>query len=289
MKASFYKIIFDTKSPLHCSYIDLPVFDHPWHFHPEFELTLILESDGIRYVGDHTSRFKEGDLVLLGPNLPHIWQNNKEHLENSKRKSRAIVLQFPDDFIKRVFADTIELQTLVELFKQAERGVSFSKKTSTQITPLLMDIHKRDGLRKWSAVFNLLSELTEASEYGLLASPGYTPHLSNRDFDLMNQMFDHIRNNIENKISLQEMANMACLTKPSFCRLFKQKTGKSFFAFLNEYRINNAKRMLLEDRRGSIGHIARKSGFPSVQHFNSKFKEFNNGLTPSQYINAKGI
>lgn len=289
MKASFYKIIFDSKAPLHCSFVDLPAFDHPWHFHPEFELTLILKSEGIRYIGDHTSRFKEGDLVLVGPNLPHLWQNTKAHWEDSKRVSQAIVLQFPEDFIKRVFADTLELQTLVELFKQAERGISFSKKTSAQISPLLMEIHKRDGLRKWSAVFNLLSELTESTDYNLLASPGYTPHLSNRDFDLMNQIFDYIRNNIENKISLQEMADMACLTKPSFCRLFKQKTGKSFFTFLNEYRINNAKRMLLENKRRSIGHIAQKSGFPSVQHFNSKFKEFNNGLTPSQYIIAKGI
>lgn len=284
MKASFYKIIFDAEKQFTSSYIDLPAFDHPWHFHPEFELTLILESEGIRYVGDHNARFREGDLVLLGPNLPHLWQNNKAHVADTARRSRAVVLQLPPDFINRIFKDILELQPLIQLFQLAERGVSFSTEISRQVSPLLLDINKRKGLRKWAAVFDLLSQLTEADDYKLLASPGYLPQFTSRDSNLMNQIFEHIRNNIENKITLQEMADLACLTKPSFCRFFKQKTTKSFFTFLNEYRINNAKRMLLEEKGHTIGNIALQSGFPSIQHFNAKFKELNNGLTPSRYI-----
>lgn len=289
MKASFYKIVFDRETPLQCTYIDLPAFDHPWHFHPELELTLILESGGIRYVGDHTARFKAGDLVLLGPNLPHLWLNNKELLDDSERRSRAIVLQFPPDFMNSIFKEAIELKPLVQLFKLAERGISFSTRTSNQISPVLLRIDETKGLRRWSAMFDLLSQLTEAVDYELLASPSYLPQLTSRDSDLMNRIFRHIGNNIENKITLQEMADIACLTRPSFCRFFKQKTGKSFFAFLNEYRINNAKRMLLENRRLPIAEIAMVSGFPSVQHFNAKFKVLNDGLTPSQYKKAKGI
>ena len=99
MKASFLKIFFDSGRPFHCEYLDLPHFDHPWHFHPELELTLILESDGIRYVGDHTGRFKEGDLVLVGSGLPHLWQNEKTHIEDAHKRSRAIVLQFPEELL----------------------------------------------------------------------------------------------------------------------------------------------------------------------------------------------
>lgn len=287
MKASFYKIIFDKETPFRCTYIDIPVFDHPWHFHPELELTLILESDGIRYVGDYTSKFGEGDLVLLGPNLPHLWLNTKTHFENSTSRSRSITLQFPEDFMNRMFKDTMELQRLNQLLKLAERGISFSKNTSDQIAPLLMHLNEKEGLRKWAAVFDILSLLTEAEDYKLLASPGYLPQSTSSGFNLMNRIFVHIRDNIDNKITLEEMADMACLTRPSFCRFFKQTTGKSFFAFLNEYRINNAKRMLLEDRRSPISFIALKSGFPSIQHFNTKFKELNSGLTPSQYVRIK--
>ena len=292
MKASFYKIIFDKTTPFRCTYIDKSAFDHPWHFHPEYELTLILESEGVRYIGDHTASFKAGDLVLLGSNLPHLWMNNNDEEVDSDDKegrSRRITLQFPLNFMSTIFKDAEELEPLSHLFKLAERGISFSKKTSSEIAPLLLDINKRKGLRKWVAVFNLLFQLTESENYTLLASNGYTPQLSNKDSDLMNQIFDYIRINIEKKISLQEMADIACLTKPSFCRLFKQKTGKSFFVFLNEYRINNAKRMLLENKFQSIANIAQKSGFSTSQHFNLKFKELNNGLTPSKYLKIKGV
>ena len=284
MKASFYKIIFDEETPFRCTYIDLPSFNHPWHFHPEFELTLILESEGIRYVGDHTSRFKAGDLILLGSNLPHLWLNNRNNTVDGEKRSRRITLQFHVDLMNSMFNEAKELDALVHLFKQAQRGICFSEKTSKQITSLFLDINEKKGLRKWIAVFDLLFQLTEASDFHLLASPGYTPQLTNRDHDLMNKIFNYIRDNIENKITLQEMADMACLTKPSFCRLFKQKTGKSFFDFLNEYRINNAKRMMLDKERSSIGDIAFSSGFTTIQHFNKKFKQLNKGLTPSQYV-----
>lgn len=288
MKASYYKIIFDKETPFRCTYIDLPVFEHPWHFHPELELTLILESEGVRYIGDHTCRFKGGDLVLVGSNLPHLWLNDKKLLTDGVRRSRRITLQFPEAFMSRFFKDAIELQPLIQLFKLAERGISFSEETSSQIAPLLLEINKKKGLPKWAVMFDLLAQLTEARNYDLLASPGYLPQFTNRDCDLMNQIFQHIGNNIENKITLQEMADMACLTKPSFCRFFKKKTSRSFFSFLNEYKINIAKRMLLEDKPLPISLIAQKSGFASVQHFNSKFKELTNELTPSQYKRTIG-
>lgn len=289
MKASFYKIIFDKETPFRCTYIDCPSFDMPWHFHPELELTLILASEGVRYIGDHTSRYKSGDLVLIGSNLPHMWVNNKNEFVNKEDqayRSKRITLQFPPDFMHTIFKDAQELQPLVHLFKLAERGISFNQKTSDLIRPLFLDINNKKGLRKWIAVFNLLFELTEAENYKFLASPGYLPQLTSKDFSLINIIFSHIQTNFNEKITLQEMADMACLTKPSFCRLFKQKTGKSFFVFLNEYRINYAKRLLLETKGESINTIAIHSGFPTIQHFNKKFKEFNNGATPSQFLKS---
>ncbi|MFS4418073.1 helix-turn-helix domain-containing protein [Maribacter sp. 2307ULW6-5] len=290
MGASFHKITFDSETLFHCDYNDLPSFDHPWHFHPELELTLILESQGIRYIGDNISRFKEGDLVLLGSNLPHLWQNTKEHFEKEDGRSRSITLQIPPDFIGTPFKNAPELQPLVQLFKMAERGIHFPDQLGQQLMPLLMNLNNRSGLRKWVGVFDILSQLTEATAFELLASPGYLKQGATKDFDVMNKIFEHIGNNVHNKITLQEMADMACLTKPSFCRFFKQRTGKPFFVFLNEYRIKNAKRMLLENKGQSIGTIATQSGFPSVQHFNAKFKELNNGLTPTNYVKQlKGV
>jgi len=283
MKASYIKIAAEKQSQFYCSYLDLPQFDHPWHFHPEMELTLILESSGIRYVGDNTARFKAGDLILLGPNVPHLWQNSKTD-EDSTSRSRALVLQIQPDFLSSVFKSMHGLEPLIELFKNAERGVSFSSNTSKSMTPLFREIYEKTGLKKWAAVFRLLAELSEIKDYKLLASTGYVPQITNQDFDLMNQIFKYVKDNIDSKITLQEMADLAYLTKHSFCRFFKQKTGKSFFTFLNEYRINHAKRLLLESEHLSVNEVALKSGFPSVQHFNSKFKELNEGLTPTKFL-----
>ncbi|WP_181896406.1 AraC family transcriptional regulator [Seonamhaeicola aphaedonensis] len=287
MKASFYKILFDEETPFRCTYIDQADFDMPWHFHPELELTLILESEGVRYIGDHTSRYKAGDLVLIGSNLPHRWVNDssKPSLEHKDLdRSIRITLQFPPDLMLTMFKKAQELQPLLQLFELAERGITFSPKTSAKIKPLFLDINDKNGLRKWISVFNLLFELTEAKDFKLLASPGYLPQLTSKDHGLLNKIFSYIETNFKDKITLQEIADIACLTRPSFCRLFKQKTGKTFFDFLNEYRINYAKRLLLETKRESINTIALHAGFPTIQHFNKKFKALNNGLTPRQFL-----
>lgn len=282
MKPSFYKVLFDKETPFRCTYIDKLSFDHPWHFHPEIELTLILESEGVRYIGDNTSNFCQGDLILVGSNLPHIWINENE--KNKVSRSRRITLQFPKNLMDTIFAHAEELEPVAQLFQRADRGIYFSSKTSKEIEPLLLKINERKGLPKWISVFELLQKLTQVNDYELLASAGYQTNLTDRDIDRMNHVFQYIRNNIENKITLDEISNIACLTKPSFCRLFKQKTGKSFIIFLNEFRINHAKRMMLEDKQVPIGRIAYKSGFNSVQHFNVKFKTYNNGLTPTEYL-----
>lgn len=282
MRPSFYKIIFDKATPFRCTYIDQPTFDHPWHFHPAIELTLILESEGIRYIGDNTSNFYKGDLILIGSNLPHIWINEKNKISRSKR----ITLQFPKNFMNGLFNSAEELEPLANLFKLAERGIYFPNRISSKVENLLLTIHESKGLPRWIKVFELLKLLIEVEDYKILASPNYQANFSDKDINRMNRIFQYINNNIENKITLDEIADIACLTKPSFCRLFKQKTGKSFILFLNEFRINNAKRLMVENKQTSINQIATKSGFNSIQHFNAKFKKYSGGITPTEYLKS---
>jgi AraC-like DNA-binding protein len=282
MKASFVKVLFDSNNLFQCEYVDLAYFNHPWHFHPEYELTLILESSGIRYVGNHVTRFKEGDLVFIGSNLPHLWHNDKQDLSKSNTRSRAIVIQFSKNFINHLFQNSTEINTLKTLFNNSKKGIFFSEEISSVITPYLLKIYKEKGLKKWELAFKVLDLLANTNDYKLLCSSDYHPKLVLKDNDIMNKIFIHIRNNVENKIELETIAKIACLSKPSFCRYFKKKTSKTFVTFLNEYRIGFAKKMMIEKPHLSIGNIALKSGFPNVQHFNTKFKALNN-ITPSQF------
>lgn len=183
---SFYKIIFDKATPFRCTYIDQPTFDHPWHFHPAIELTLILESEGIRYIGDNTSNFYKGDLILIGSNLPHIWINEKNKISRSKR----ITLQFPKNFMNGLFNSAEELEPLANLFKLAERGIYFPNRISSKVENLLLTIHESKGLPRWIKVFELLKLLIEVEDYKILASPNYQANFSDKDINRMNRIFN---------------------------------------------------------------------------------------------------
>ena len=244
----------------------------------------------MRYVGNHTSRFKEGDLILLGSDLPHVWLNDKSNMENEdlNKKSRALVIHFSKNFLSNVFQNSAELKPLTKLFQLAERGISFPERISKKATSMMFDVQQKTGLQQWIAVLKLLDLLLACQDYALLATTEYHPKLTVKDKDIISKVLDYVRNNIEDKIELDDVADIACLSKHAFCRYFKKKTTKSFFTFLNDYKIENAKRMLHENSSLSIGTIAIKSGFPSVQHFNAKFKALN-GITPSEYRNKWNI
>ncbi len=291
MKASLKRIVFDGQTPFRCSYSDLPNYNHKLHYHDNgLELTLILEGSGTRFVADNVADFHSGDLVLLGPNLPHLWLNMKKSFDKNETFYRRATLHFSKDFIDKVFSESMELMPLINLFKMSKRGIGFSKKTSRIIKPLLFHIcNIRGGLRKWSVIFDIFYHLSEANSFDLLGSPGYCLHNDISNNQVFDKIFQYVENNKEKKITLKEIAEMAFLTKSSFCRFFKQKTGKPFFVFLNEFRINHARKLLIEDNDLQISEIAIRSGFPSVQYFNSKFKEYNKGLTPLQYLKEKKL
>ncbi len=282
MKASLIKITFDYANTFHCEYLELPYFNHPWHFHPEIELTLILEGNGTRYVGNNISRFTNGDLVLLGSGLPHLWESDRTDFKSNQKGAKAVVLQFSKDLTDTNFKNSAELHALSILLKKADRGLLFSKKFSAQVTPKLIEISKTFGLRKWTLVFELFCLLTETKDYIPLTNLHYEPNLKSRDSTVINNIFEYVRLNFKNKITLDDIAGIAHLSKPAFCRYFKKKTSKSFIDFLNAYRIGHAKNLLRDKPHMTIGNIAFESGFPSIQHFNSKFKKYEN-LTPKAY------
>ena len=147
---------------------------------------------------------------------------------------------------------------------------------------MLLEITKQSGLKRWSIFFDVLCLLTETKDYQLLAGAHYHPNLKTTDTIVMNRIYEYVRIHFKRKITLSEIAEIGHLSKPAFCRYFKRKTSKSFFEFLNEYRIGQAKKILRDHSSIPIGNIAAQSGFPSVQHFNAQFRKLEN-ITPKQY------
>lgn len=247
---------------------DLPRFDAPWHFHPEIELTLILESQGRRFVGDSVEPFQAGDLVLLGPNLPHFWHNDAPAVG----RARAIVVQFRADFLGEELWTRPEFAAARQLCTRACRGLHFSGATTRQALPYLEAIPSLTGVRALMALWEVLDQLARADEARPLASAAYTPCVDAKAEDRMMRVHAFLMQHHSEPITLPEIARVAAMTPVAFSRYFKRTTGRNVSDFINDLRISHAAE-LLRDTSHSVTHIAADAGYPTLSNFFRRFRE----------------
>ncbi len=249
-----------------------------WHYHPEIELVFVDQGSGKRHIGNHLSYYNEGDLILIGSNLPHIG-----YLDRLAGQESEVVVQFKQDFLGETFFDNIEMHNIRALLERSKSGISFYGRTKEEVGILLMDFNwlkiKFDQLIQLLKILQLLA-LSE--EYELLnANDGVSLVLNPQDNDRMDLIFDYVRGHFEDKIYLDEIADAVAMSVPSFCRYFKKMTSKTFTEYLMEYRIVHACKLLAEDQQ-SITEISFSCGFHNFSHFTKTFKKIT-GKSPSAY------
>jgi AraC-like DNA-binding protein len=264
------------------------IFQHPWHYHPELELNLIIESTGIRFIGDSIEPFEAGELVLLGANLPHYWMSDKRMLDpHSTIQAQAIILRFRIDLWGKFFTDIPEMKDIKALFERAARGLIFGKNVGIHIKPLLeqlLEAQYSARIRLWLHIFETLSQ---TEDYRFLSQTGFINKQPLRDSDRINTVLTYVQEHLADPIVLEDVAKIANMSIAAFCRYFKQQTNKTFIETLNELRINYACRLLAGTHK-DISLICFESGFRNVPHFNAVFKE-NTGKTPTQYRMELGL
>ena len=258
-----------------------PYFDNPWHYHPEFELALVLKSSGLRFIGDNIEPFTANDLVLLGANLPHYWRNEECHYQSQKKAAEAIILRFRLEAWGRGLLEAPEMRPIYELMKQAARGIHFSLETAEAVTPLLHDILSHQGPERligWLRVFTLLAR---AEGTRLLSGKSFGGQNPAQDSGRMQQVLGYLQENLGEEIRLDDIAELANMNKAAFCRYFKQQTNKTFTEVVNELRIQSACQRLLESS-DDINLIAFRCGFRDISYFNQVFKA-RKGVSPSGF------
>jgi AraC-like DNA-binding protein len=241
-------------------------FDCPFHHHPEIELTLIAGSSGHRYVGDHIGRFAPGDLVLMGPDLPHMYIN---HAKFSGR-AHSIVLQFLPTCLGSNFFQLGELKNIRHLFERSRVGLSFHGRTRDKVAPLLVEMAALDGFARLAAFLDVLEILARSKEFRTLASPTYSPSLALYQGERINRVCELVSRKFKEGITQSEAARTAHMSAPSFSRFFRRATNKTFRAFLNEVRIGHASQMLLETDQ-TVTEVCYDSGFGNLSNFNRQF------------------
>jgi AraC-like DNA-binding protein len=282
MKPALQKSPISDNQAFEVKQLIAPHFDPNWHFHSEYQLFLVVKGTGTRFIGDHVSPFKKGDLVFTGPNLPHLWQSDHEYFKDDKElMTEGLVIYFPQNFLSEDFLLKNELYKIKQLFQKAERGIEITGDVLSKATDLIQNILIAEDFDRILMLLNLLNLLANSPDYKLLASNGYSNSLKETETDRMNKVHAYVMNNFREKISLNEVAAIANMNPSSFSRYFKIHANKTFSDFLTEIRIGYSCRLLINQKIG-ISQVCYDSGFNTLSNFNRQFKAYTH-YNPLEY------
>lgn len=282
MKARLIDTGLDANRQFRVKHVDEYFLNSPFHFHESCEIVLIEEGYGKRIVGDHIDDFDKGDLVFMGPNLPHIWQNDNVYFQKRKDlRVKATVLYFEPAMVLSLVAGTEEEATVQLLFTRACRGLSLKSETHAHLLERFHAIHAADGLKRLSVFLEIMDILSKSNDYEYLASDNYRNAMTIKDAGRFNDVYQFLITNFHREIPLEEIAGVAKMSPTAFCRYFKARTQKSFVTFLQEIRVSHACKLLRQDRL-SVMEVALESGYNNLVNFNKCFKGIT-ALSPSEY------
>jgi len=241
--------------------LDVPAFEFKWHYHPEYELTLILRGSGKRLVGDNHENFAPGDLVLIGPSMPHTWVSDPMEAD-----CRAIVIQFPAAFVQS-FLHFQELGSVGLMLEQSGQGLVFpGEHRARQLLEELVQLEPAERLIRLCAILEYLSR--QGRE--LLASEDFNPVTGTENETRINKVCRYVHRNLDRRFTLEEVAGLIYLSGPAFCKFFRRATGKTFSDYVNDVRIGRAC-ALLTGTDQPVSAIAYSCGFENMSYFNRIF------------------
>mgnify|MGYP006173569667 CR=1 FL=1 len=259
-------------------------FDAPYHYHPAFELTLIISGEGKRFVGNHITDFHPGDLVLLGANLPHCWQNHRQDWlteTEDAQQAQALVIHFTQDFLGADFFNKPECRAIKQLLEKSRGGFAIQGPTQDRVVREMLALKELNPFTRLMSLLNILHLIsTSGADTQAIDTNEVNYQLSSTDLDRINRIYAYVIANYTQEVHLDEVAHLANMTETAFCRYFKKKTRQTFIDFLNEYRVNQACKSLQTSK--GVTEICFDSGFNNVSHFNKTFKKVT-GKSPKEY------
>ena len=251
-----------------------------WHFHPELEITLVNSGGSCRRVGDKIANLRNGDLTLLGSNLPHDFRNDPIP-GTPLRKVDALNVQFHPDFLGKIWSTQADTMPLQRLLHQASSGLQIIGPTRDRVERMMTKMVGASSLRRMILLLEILEDLSSSEDLEIISSSGFTPGIESSDGEHMAAICSFIQKHIGGPIYLSDIARHLRLSEVTFSRFFRSRTGKTFPTYLNEIRISRVCRMLSETDK-SVGEIAWDCGFDSIANFQRQFKR-QQGCTPKGY------
>ncbi len=257
-----------------------------WHYHLELELVYMVRSEGTRFIGDDIDRFQAGELILIGSNLPHMYQNDREYFEpDSELKAEAFVTHFSPMFLKTKLEEIPELRPIHLLIENSRLGLKFSDSIIKKAGPKIEALQNMIGMEQLLCFLEILMILSRDENAQSIASLGFINHFDEVGESKLDKVYDHVMNHFQEEIKIDDIADLVSMNKSSFCRYFKRTTQKTFTEFLNEIRIGFACKMLMEKQMGVL-EISYCCGYNNISHFNRQFKK-KMKMSPSEYLRSR--
>ena len=257
-------------------------FPCPWHYHPEYELVLVTKSSGRRMVGDSIGSFDEGDLVFMGPLLPHVWVNDQKFIKGeTDDQAEAIVIHFKEDFLGKNILEIPEMETLRKFLLLSNRGMEIKGKAREDINTLMVKMLSMNGMQRLSSLLSIFDILSRPIKFELLASPGFVDATHHKESDRLDKIIKYVLANFDDDISLPMAASMMNMGLTTFCNFFKENYRITFVEYINMVRIGHSCKLLFEKDQ-TIAEVAYECGFNSIANFNRQFKKAKN-MSPSEY------
>ncbi|AWW29594.1 AraC family transcriptional regulator [Echinicola strongylocentroti] len=276
MKPHLKQVTTSSECSFKVKVFEEPQFKAEWHFHPQYELTYMVQSTGIRYVGDSMYPFYRGDLVLVGKNVPHSWKT----VGGNGKCVKCIIIQWDESLLK-YWLDLPEFSNIRKLLMNSSYGIAFDHQTSIAMEAEFIDLVNKRPFDRLLSFLRILNTLANDSSTSLLAGPGFGKALSNKESQRVNQINSYIKDNILEEIRLNEIADRLALSKEAFCRFFKKTFDKTFTHYVNEYKITLASQMLIETEL-SVSEVGYRSGFNNLSFFHRQFNLYKQ-MSPQNY------
>ena len=248
-------------------------FDPLWHSHSEYQLFVVLQGTGTRFIGDSIRSFKPGELIFTGPHLPHLWRNDEKYFrKNSALMTKGIVVYLDEHFLGQNMLDKVELYRLKVLFDKSMRGLEFYGHNKSVAIELMKELLHLNGVQSLIQLLRILDILSATREYHYISSQHYDGSIKEHESDRLNKVYDYIIKNYRGIIRLEKMAEMLHMTPTSFSRYFSMKNNKTCSRFIAEIRVKHACELLTETDM-SVAEICYECGFNTLSNFNKQFKD----------------
>jgi AraC-like DNA-binding protein len=282
MKPAYERVDFGEDCSVRVYHRRLPRIPFEWHHHPEYELTLTLNSHGKRYIGDSITDYADEDLVLVPPNLPHTWSSNRSIDPSAPQV--AIVIWFGGDWARRLADVCPEYAPLRKLLRRAACGLAFAPEAGAAMHARLSELLASTPRERLAAALNVLCTLAEAPGEPLASPTAFSDRAegpSGHEPERINRVLSMIDLRFAEPLRLAELCEVANVSERSLARYFEQHMGESVGRYIARVRIGHACRMLAHTS-APVSVVAARSGFPNVANFNRQFKALKE-LTPAAY------